>query len=76
MRNGCSGRPYYNIDANLVKKTRLTEKVKLELRMELFNIFNHTNFTVGTTGINSTNFGQMGTLGSAREVQLNGRVTF
>ena len=45
-------------------------------RMEFFNLPNHVRFSVGTTGINSTNFGQASTIGSAREIQLNGRLNF
>ena len=78
LRNGCSGLPFSNIDANIVKRTQIREKVNFELRMEFFNLPNHVRFSVGQTqsGINNTNFGQVSTIGSAREIQLNGRLNF
>jgi hypothetical protein len=76
LRNGCSGLRFSNIDANIVKRTQIREKVNFELRMEFFNLPNSVRFAVGQTGINSANFGQVSTIGGAREIQLNGRLNF
>jgi hypothetical protein len=76
LRNGCSGLRFSNIDMNIVKRTQIREKVNFELRMEFFNLPNSVRFGVGTTGINTANFGQVTTIGSAREIQLNGRLNF
>ncbi|MEK6279035.1 MAG: carboxypeptidase regulatory-like domain-containing protein [Acidobacteriota bacterium] len=41
------------IDINVLKKTRITETVKLEFRAQFLNAFNYQNFFAGT--VNSTN---------------------
>lgn len=76
LRNGCSDLPFYSIDANVVKNTRITERVRIQLRFEAFNVFNHDVFASTTTGINSANFGQARVINTPREVQLNGRLIF
>ncbi len=43
-RNSLIGPGYRNVDFSIFKMTPLTERVKLELRAEIFNIFNHPNF--------------------------------
>jgi hypothetical protein len=40
------GPHFWNTDLSLVKSTRLTEKLELQLRVEAFNIFNHPNFAL------------------------------
>lgn len=55
-----NGPGYWSADAALIKRTRFTENVNLELRLEAFNVFNHTNFNVDNNlDINSTNFGKI-----------------
>jgi len=76
LRFGCSGLPFSNIDANIVKRTPIREKLSFDLRVEFFNLPNHVRFSVGQTGINSSNFGQVSTIGGAREIQINGRLNF
>ena len=43
-RNSLIGPGYRNVDFSIFKTTPLTERVKLQLRAEIFNIFNHPNF--------------------------------
>jgi len=47
-----------NWDASLFKNTNLTERVRLQLRFEFFNLFNHTQFAGVNTGISVPNPGQ------------------
>jgi hypothetical protein len=47
-----------NWDASLFKNTNITERVRLQLRFEFFNIFNHTQFASVNTGISVPNPGQ------------------
>jgi len=55
-----NGPGYWNADAALIKRTRFTESLNLELRLEAFNVFNHTNFSVpNNLDINSTSFGKI-----------------
>lgn len=43
-RNAFVGPGYQNVDLSLVKNTRLSERVTLQLRVDCFNLFNHPNF--------------------------------
>ena len=45
-RNAIFGPHYRNMDFALTKDTPLTERLKLQLRAEFFNIFNHPNFAL------------------------------
>jgi len=44
-RNSLIGPGYRNFDFSVFKVTPITERVKIELRAEIFNIFNHPNFS-------------------------------
>ncbi len=58
-RNVMRGPAYAETDIGVTKNTRITERVSLQFRAEIFNIFNHPNFSVpGGTIINAgTNCG-------------------
>ena len=43
-RNALVGPHYRNFDFSVVKNNNLTERVKLQIRMDIFNLFNHPNF--------------------------------
>ncbi|HEY8228733.1 MAG TPA: TonB-dependent receptor [Pyrinomonadaceae bacterium] len=44
-RNALRGPGYHNVDFSIFKDTKLTEKLSIQLRAEVFNIFNHPNFS-------------------------------
>ena len=44
-RNALRGPSYHNVDFSIFKDTDITEKLRLQLRAEVFNIFNHPNFS-------------------------------
>jgi len=44
-RNGFYGPHYRNFDLAFTKDTKLTERVKMQLRADFFNFFNHPNFS-------------------------------
>lgn len=76
-RFSINGPIYVNLDASLVKNFSLTERVRLQLRLEGFNILNRTNFFVGQTqNINSAAFGQITSTFGARVFQIGGRIDF
>ena len=50
-RNNLIGPGYVDTDFGVMKNTRITERVNLQFRAELFNIFNHTNFSLPTNGL-------------------------
>jgi outer membrane receptor protein involved in Fe transport len=85
-RNLLRGPDLTNLDVALAKTTSITERVKLEFRVEYFNALNHPEFAQPTlldnaANINSPLFGQITTTGSFRGPaprigQLAARLTF
>ena len=72
-----NGPGYWNIDAALIKRTRFTENLNLELRLEAFNLTNHTNFSVNNSpDINSTSFGKITSGFGSRIIQLAFKFNF
>jgi hypothetical protein len=80
-----NGPKQFSMDFGLVKKIRLTEKLRIELRGEAFNVLNHNNYLLPLTiDINSTSFGQLtpglseqaGGLDSPRRLQFAFRFEF
>ena len=67
-RNAFRGPNYANFDFSLSKNTKLTEKVNLQLRVDMFNILNHPNFSnplLPTFGVDMFNNGSdVATVGS------------
>ena len=49
-RNFFHGPSFVNSDASLSKTTKLTERLGLEMRLEVYNLFNHPNFTTPGEG--------------------------
>jgi hypothetical protein len=78
-RNDLRGPHFWNLDAALLKDFRLpwSERQKLVLRAEAFNLFNHENFQIPTAGVNSGTFGQLtATQGAPRQLQIALRFEF
>ena len=71
----------WNADVSLFKDFLMTERFRLQLRCEAFNILNHANFALasdtGTTlNMNSATFGQItSTSVNARLIQFALRLT-
>lgn len=77
--------PYRNVDIGFGKRTRITERASMLIRVEAFNAFNMHNFTctgIGgctpfNTDISSADFGKWnGTVTAPRNIQLVGRFEF
>jgi hypothetical protein len=77
-RNSLRGYAYYNTDFGLHKQfPLLTERVKLDLRAEAFNILNHTNWQTPDTNISDgTSFGTITTAFPSRQLQFAGKILF
>jgi hypothetical protein len=84
-RNALLGPDFKNLDLSLSKTTRITERLRTELRVESFDLFNHPNLAnPGTTAqLNSTTFGVIratrgpnGDAGSARQIQFALKLMF
>jgi len=67
---------FWNIDLALSKSLAITERVRLQIRGDLFNAFNYTSFSAINTNIRSSGFGLFTATRGARVVQLNARLSF
>ena len=70
---------YLNWDASIIKNIRITEKTKLQLRAEAFNVLNGARFVLPNqfANINSSTFGRStATFPAARVIQFVGRFEF
>jgi outer membrane receptor protein involved in Fe transport len=83
-RNFLRGPGRTNVDMTVAKVTAITERLKLEIRGDAFNLFNHAEFANPSTNITSSNFGRIITTGDPgppidhheRILQLAARITF
>ena len=66
----------WNLNFSLAKNFTLIEKVKLQIRTDMFNAFNHTSLSGLRTSLNDPLFGQLLSTQGARVMQWNARITF
>lgn len=82
-----NGPLFSQVDLSLIKNIRIKERVRFQLRADVFNAFNRTNFRAGDSAggifnVNSATFGQItdqyDIFGSGlnRVIQLAGRIDF
>ncbi|HEY0429113.1 MAG TPA: carboxypeptidase-like regulatory domain-containing protein [Pyrinomonadaceae bacterium] len=72
------GPGYINVNLALLKNISFTETMRLQLRMEAFNVFNTVNFIQNTqfANINSGTFGQITSTFDPRQLQFAARFEF
>lgn len=76
-RNTVYTRGNWNVDAGLYKTTAITERLSLQLRVELYNAFNHPNFYVNTSDADVSSFTAVdGYFNGNRNLQIAARLTF
>lgn len=75
-RNVFSGPGINNWDLALLKRTRLSEQINLELRLEASNVFNHTQFNGVGQQVEGVFFGQASASDTARKVQVGVKLHF
>jgi hypothetical protein len=75
-RNFINGPVFFNWDASIIKNIPIKEDLRLQFRIEGFNVLNRTNFFIGGFDINSVNFGRITSAFAPRVVQLVGRLEF
>ena len=65
------------IDFGVIKNTRISESVRVQLRADMFNVFNFRNFGIPEGRISAPNFlDEGGTPGGNRRIVLGARVVF
>ncbi|MEP6537042.1 MAG: hypothetical protein ABJF23_17050 [Bryobacteraceae bacterium] len=71
QRRMFSGPWTFNLDAGVIKRTRITERQSIEFRAEATNVTNHPSFGIGDQSINSTMFGRITeTISVPRRIQF------
>ncbi len=76
-RNVVIGPNFNSVDMSLFKNVRLTERSKLQIRWEVFNLLNHPNFQIPNQLLGASDQGQFRlTANEAREMQLALKLIF
>jgi hypothetical protein len=57
-------------NVSLAKTFQITEKIRIDLRGEAFNLFNRVIFGTGSTNLNSATLGQVTSASDARQMQV------
>lgn len=76
-RNAFRGPSLANLNLSMGKETFLySERVRLEIKADFFNVLNHTQFENPSTSITSSLFGQVSQTFTPRIIQLSARFSF
>jgi hypothetical protein len=67
---------FFETDASLLKDTSITERVKLQLRFEFFNLFNRANLQTVDADMSSGTFGKATSQYNPRWIQLGASLRF
>jgi outer membrane receptor protein involved in Fe transport len=75
-RNSLIGPGFANVDFNIIKTFKITERAKFTFQANFFNLFNRANFESPTTNVTSSSFGQSTRAYDPRRTQLALRFDF
>lgn len=83
-KNAFYGPDEINFDASVLKDTSITERAKLQLRFEFYNLFNHAQFgqpgnafaSPGTFGLSTSTLTRADGTTSARQIQVAAKFIF
>ncbi len=77
-RNTFVGPGFWAADVSLIRNLRISERLRLQIRTEAFNVFNHTNFLIGNNaGVHDpVTFGQAGGTNPPRNLQFGAKMSF
>ena len=75
-RNILNGPGQQNVNVSLLKNFALTETMRLQFRIEAFNLLDHTNFDLPNLFVGSPSFGRVSSAQSPRHVQLGLKLLF
>lgn len=70
------GPAYFSTNLSLQRDFQLTERSRLQIRAEAFNIFNRANFQTPGTTFGAPNFGIITSTEDPRQVQFAARISF
>ena len=63
-------------DASLSKETLITERLRLQLRFEFFNLFNRVNLNGVNANLSSSTFGRVTSQLNPRWIQIGAKIMF
>jgi outer membrane receptor protein involved in Fe transport len=66
----------FAVDLSLAKNFDLPQRLKFQIRADMFNVFNRVNYSSIVTNIESRTFGQITGASGSRAIQLNARLSF
>jgi hypothetical protein len=75
-RNSVLAPGYANVDAALAREVPVGGRLRLALRLEVFNLFNRVNFDVPNRIFGTPNFGRIFSALPARQMQLGAKLSF
>jgi len=76
-RYAFAGPKLFNLDAGVVRKFTVTERVGMEIRAEAFSVTNTPQFDLPNANVSDVNFGLIkGTVGGNRTMQLGAKISF
>jgi hypothetical protein len=75
-RNILDGPGFKNVNASLIKTTKLREGLDLQFRAEAFNLFNHPNFDLPDNFLGSPTFGKILSAENPRHIQFGLKLLF
>lgn len=75
-RSGIRGGANQTVDVTLMKEFPVTERYRVDLRGEFYNLLNHANFELPGHVLGAANFGSVLSARAARAIQLGLRLSF
>ncbi|MPY90420.1 MAG: hypothetical protein GEU99_21175 [Luteitalea sp.] len=75
-RNAVRASGQWTLDASLAKNLDITERFRLQLRVDAFNALNHTNLGGLVTDISNSNFGRLMSAAPSRSMQIGVKLMF
>jgi hypothetical protein len=75
-RNTVLGPGLINFDFGVSRRLNVTERVKVEIRSEFFNVFNHANFNDPSTALTSSTFGRLTSAQDPRILQFSLKIHY
>ncbi|MEQ1887123.1 MAG: hypothetical protein ABL967_18825, partial [Bryobacteraceae bacterium] len=75
-RNTCRGAGIVNVDLSLIRGFQINDRMRLQLRVEGFNVMNHANFGLPVNDLASPNFGRVLEAGPPRLIQFALKLLF